>query len=394
MRLTKKTIHIPCGTQLLRKCLMSKTKKIKREEQRGGELIKLNVINTSGKNNVQPHESLESFNINRIFSYFNISEDMHEYLKYAMHDAVGLYSIMNWKSPAKYNSNENQFYKGNSIKTKKNNNKVKQDFVVGKIVSPGIIKINRAIPQYRFEGDFKKKIKINSTDIIFKCQIFHNMHDGNKLVLFKWGFRYDLTQPACASVLDELYKFITHTINNNYSSENILLFGFSMGGNIAQHIALRFINDKTNIASTMKNNIYVVSFGIGGTMTSETIALFNNSLEGKFISIFIASELESSKQYKPSINIESDDMHHKINTYILRDNENMLSIKSLIINMNTGFDADFRPLYKKGRFFSSTDIDKVYFDNTKISALHNFKVYRKYIDMLVNNEVTSLIYNK
>jgi hypothetical protein len=46
----------------------------------------------------------------------------------------------------------------------------------------------------------------------------------------------------------------THTINNNYSSENILLFGFSMGGNIAQHIALRFIKDKTNIASTMKDN--------------------------------------------------------------------------------------------------------------------------------------------
>jgi hypothetical protein len=387
MRIIKKAINKLRATKLLRKYLISKTKKYKKGEQRGGELVTITVIGTDG---INTSDQLKNFNINRMFSFFDVNEDMHDYLKYAIHDTVGLYSIMNWKSPTTYN-NVTQSNKGNNTEKQKETNKEKEDFVIGKIVSPRGIKIDPTkISQYRYEGSFLKKIKIGSTDIIFKCQIFHNLKDSNKLVLFKWGFRYDLTHPECATVLDELYDFITRTINKNYSSENILLFGFSMGGNIAQHIALRFINDKDNISSNMKDNIYIVSFGIGGTMTSETIDIFNNSFNGRFISIAVATDFES-KKYKSSIAINSDSMHHQINTYILRDNEKMLSIKSLIINMDTFFGIDFKPYYKKGRFFSSTGIDKVYFDATNISALHNFRIYRKYIDMLVNDEDTSII---
>ena len=384
-------------TKLLSKSKKIQTKKVNRQ-QNGGVL--LNVIK-KGDSNIPETE----FNIDSLFNFFNIKNDngIRDYLKYAIHDAVGLYPLLNWKnisSTYSYN-NSNSIIKNasnnNMQKSHNKNNKTKEKFAVGSEVKPNNIKITtRENPSYYYNGTFTKTIDIEKNKVTFICEVFHNVTDGNILVLFKWGKRYDLTKPECSIVLDNMYNFIkTRIIIGGYSNTNILLFGFSMGGNIAQHIALRFMDDTSIDGNRMKDNIYVISFGIGGTMTEKTIDTFNDTITGRFISIAISEDIERvpkvDTELKSSLNLQNNSMHNKINTYILRDNNETKSIKSLIINMNASFDKDYKPMYIKGRFFDYKTLNAIYFNKDKISHLHDFTRYRKYIDMLVNDEQQSII---
>lgn len=337
---------------------------------------------------------IKDFDMNSLFDYFDIDADKREYLTNAMHDAVGLYSLLNWsniKGTATYN-NSNVIKPANHSNMNANN-KEKDFFTIGKLVQPHNLNIkDRPIPDYYYNGTFIKTITEQGTKIKFKCEIFRNTDNGNILVLFKWGFRYDLTTDNCKTAIDNMYKFIKNRIEAEYSNTNILLFGFSMGGNIAQHIALRIMNDDSDIGRRMKDNVYVISFGIGGTMTESSIDEFNSKLNSRFISIAFAEDIETKKNKNAnSIIIKSKYIPNYINSYILSD-ENNTTIKTIIINLNTEYDkVKFIPMYVKGRFYDGQSLNSLRFDKDNKSHLHDFSRYKKCIDMLVNNEVKSII---
>jgi hypothetical protein len=319
-------------------------------------------------------------------------------------------------------------------------NKDKKDFKIGYNAVP----YKDSKHNYMYMGTFVKSIKIQKASVIFKCEIFRNTSDTNILVLFKWGSRHNLTEDTYKTVLDNMFIFIVKTIYSDYNNSNILLFGFSMGANIAQHIALRFIdnedilknmkdneeilkNMKAN-AKLMKNNIYIVSLGAGGTMTSKTFDTFNDNFTGKFLSISIAGgfrdspmanddKLAEAKKINYNLALDKKDrksilqgyygIDQKINTNILRDkaanaanaDAETRTVKSLIINMDNYFDTDYKPKYKLGRLYDYSGLNNVSFNNVSrfvhgnpnISHNHNYKIYRTCIEMLVSGSPSAYI---
>lgn len=392
------------------------------------------------------------YNLNSIFNFFEIAGAMHEYLKDALYDASGLYSLMNWVNKDgtfTYNNLESHYayrnvYNNNNLeKIKVKENKDKKELIIGYDATPKGSK-----HKYEYMGTFIKSITTKKGGrLIFKCEIFKNSTDDNILVLFKWGERIKLTNPEYKTVLDNMFIFIVDKIST-YRNSNILLFGFSMGANIAQHIALRFIDnkdilkndDKIAIANYMKDNIYIVSLGAGGTMTSEKMATFNANFTGKFLSIAIAGGFRDSpiaadnklltydKRVKESKvkEIEKElskrdiekkkqltnynTIYHHINTNILRDlpvegdnkdkeyadkKTKTETVKSLIINMDNYFNEAHLPKYKLGRLYDYNGLQSVSFGDVsapydyQISSLHDYKNYRMCIEMLFTGNTTA-----
>ena len=376
------------------------------------------------------------YNLNSIFNFFDIDGAKREYLKDALYDASGLYSLMNWVNKDgtfTYNNLGSREAQNNNLKKLKvKENKDKKELIIGYDAKP-----TGSMHKYKYMGTFIKSITIEVTKIIFKCEIFKNNTDNNILVLFRWSKRIKLTNPEYKTVLDNMFIFIVDKIST-YHNSNILLFGFSMGANIAQHIALRFIDnedilkneDKIGIANHMKDNIYIVSLGAGGTMTSETMATFNANFTGKFLSIAIAggfrdspmaadnmisnyptkieeSEKRLSEKDKFKTFKSYNSIYYGVNTNILQDlpvegdkgdadkKTKTETVKSLIINMDNYFNKAHLPNYKLGRLYDYSGLQSVSFGDVsapydyQISSLHDYKLYRMCIEMLVTGNTTA-----
>jgi hypothetical protein len=335
--------------------------------------------------------------INNVFGFFEIDDRNREYLKNTIADILGLYTLVNWKHDTHYTYSEK---KGeNAIKLYNipdnqdinKNVKRKNTFTINSIQTS--TKTNQ---QYKYLGTFYKKTMNSNFD--FKCIILQNIKDNNIIILFKWGTQVDLMSEeklhpernaehaeqyhnqTAPKILDKMYEFIKmKLLELNEKEPNILLFGHSMGGNIAQHIALRFLNDK--IDTQYKDNLFLVSLGIGGTLPADDLKdKLESGLSNRFISIGLVSYAlpELLPMNETKLHMFSS---YTLNSFMIPTKPDYKTLKTIIINFATDYESNEFKLLKTYDFKNvPIDIDK------SASDIHEFKTYyRAILDILIDN---------
>jgi hypothetical protein len=333
-----------------------------------------------------------------LFDFFKIEQKNREYFGQAILDSIGLYSLVHWRNIKHYtytDNNSNTVYtgiessvpKGNSIATSniievdttKEDNKTGKDpkikFIEQSIQTSLLTKRN-----YTYLGSFYKRGCDNKkNELEFKCSIFKNTIDSNYIIFFKWGQRVMLNDNSTKIpvILDKMFAFIvSKLIESNYKNNKILLFGYSMGGNIAQHIALRFLNTK------YKLHTFFVSLGIGGTLDNNII---KQNIESAFAKHFISIAIIKS----PYSHTKRLPIKYNLNTYILPDNASFKTIKTLIIHADiilkpNSFQVSkykIKGFYDYNKFFTNK------LDNKKNkNKLHEAIYYKALLEMLINGE--------
>ena len=330
------------------------------------------TIRQTKKNYIIPHGGKNT--IDTLFDFFNIARSNREYLKNAIYDGLGIYSLVNWRSPKHYTYNDSTkkiievdtsaTYGADGLKTK-------QFYIEGSIQKSSV-----SHKEYVYLGTFLRTEIDYSDDIIeLKCDVMKNRIDDNYIINFKWGVRTNLTFNKLVHVLDKMCEFITAKLHStNWKNNNILLFGYSMGGNIAQHIALRLLKTK------YKGYLYLLSLGIGGTLDTAAIkSRIEYGLAKRFISIAI---LNSNKKY----HTKQLPAKYNLNTYILPD-KNTKTIKTLVLHTNivhgstTNDDItyDIKGYYDFENFFT-----KIYYNKAMKNKLHELIYYRALLKILIS----------
>lgn len=310
--------------------------------------------------------------------FFSIKDT--DYFKQALYDAIGLYSLMNWKGDTHetYNNASGNIVQENA-KDEDPDSNYKDNF---KINSEHVSSYSKN--KYSIVGIFYKNYS--------KTQIFKKVNTSEYLVFFKWGDRSSLYTYLWPKILNKTYEFILSKLEN---PSKVLLFGFSMGGNIAQHIALHFIENKS------ANNVYLVSLGIGGTLSAADKTKLERGLYGQYISVALMK----------SDNPEPNNFKGDYNDYILPDTDtDYKTIKSIFLN--TKYDSSYTEtntvyngaiIVKKIYDYETYTLQKIYdYDNYKENFgsfdmyksdrnLHDFKLYRLYLHMLITGISTTTI---
>ena len=257
------------------------------------------------------------------------------------------------------------------------------------------------------KGIFYKKVD----ELSMKCIIFKKNDTNQYIAIFIWGMRPNLHDPIFKKVLDKMYEYI---IEKTKDSTHILLFGFSMGGNIAHHIALRF---------TLQNpdtNIYFASFGSGGTLYESEKSLLECKLHGKFISISIMMPTDKLTQdsngyynynnlfeqigkdiRRIDYSIYPTNLYEPNNIYPTQSADSLRTIKTLLISVDYGYDYGNKnsPTTSKYKIFENYDFHKIrdvpFFSykwvNNPGRPLHNFMFYRKYLNMIIAGKATDTV---
>jgi hypothetical protein len=225
-----------------------------------------------------------------IIKNFNITND--KYFLDTMYDGFGLYSIIDWtnskrKTFIEKNNNVNKTKKkiyivnntnnyGNSKKYKKNKNNSNSnrlDYKENSIVSSSITNseymyidsLNKC--GMRMPPDYKK-----CKEPSFRCVILKNVKSNDYLVLLRYGIPSNFYDKDNEKKIIACCEFIKANTNND---NKIMLFGMSMGGSMAQHIALKLASP----------NIYIVSLCIGNTLNEADLNSFKTQYNGRFISL-------------------------------------------------------------------------------------------------------------
>jgi hypothetical protein len=312
--------------------------------------------------------------INTLFDFFNIATNCRDYLRNSLYDGIGIYSLVNWYGPKNYTYDDivKKIIQTDTIKILGLNTlKIKPFYVEGSIQKSSVSK-----REYMYMGTFLRTENDYSDDIItLKCDVMRNIIDGNYIINFKWGVRANLSFNKLAYALDKMCEFITDKLHStNWKNNNILLIGYSMGGNIAQHIALRLLQTKYN------QYIYILSLGIGGTLDTAAIkSRIERGLAKRFISIAILNSNSNyhTKQLPPKYNL---------NTYILPD-KNTKTIKTLIVHTKLIIDKNTLQVSKhniKGYYDYEKTFPNLLYDSTIKNKLHELKYYRSLLEKLIS----------
>lgn len=358
-----------------------KKKRVTKKQVGHGENNKINQVKTT--------------NFEDLVTFFDIKDP--EYFKAALNDAIGLYSLVNWKGPSHntYESNTNNIESINIIPYHENKT-YKPMFKKGSIHQSAITNTS-----YEYVSTFIKEVKfIEHPDdfVSISCAIFKKKDTKEYLVMFIWGYRPNFHNPGYKIVLDKMYKYIVEKSND---ASHILLCGFSMGGNLAHHMALRFISQNP------EKNIYVATMGSGGTLYDAEKSLFECKLYGKFISISLLfhkdytifkpdeygyikySDLYSSMDSNMS-NIDYSIYPSKLNG----DSDSLRTVKTMLLSINYGLFAENKKMIDVYKIFANYDFHKIrnipFFDIKWIKdydrPLHNYVLYRMFMGMLINGD--------
>lgn len=329
-----------------------------------------------------------------LVDFFEIKDT--EYFKNALHDAIGLYSLLGWKGPEynTYESNKNNIKPITIIHSK--NKTFKAAFL-----KESIQKATTTNTEYKYKGTFIKHVEFIENpgiELIISCAIFEKKDTKEYVVMFIWGRRPNFHDVGYKTVLDKMYKYI---IDKTVEASHILLFGFSMGGNLAQHMALRFISQNP------EKNIYVATLGSGGTLYEAEKTLFECKLNGKFISmaLFMSSEelvadsygyfsyFDLLKKMKDRLTYIDYSIFPSIlpidSAESLRTVKTMLLCVSYEYNPGEALNTDkYNDIYK---IYENYDFHKIrhiqFFDDRWTEEFgrpfHQFVLYRKYLSMLI-----------
>ena len=276
-----------------------------------------------------------------VANFFYVSDENIDYLKNSINDANGLYSLLEWSID------------------KKRDKEIIVDNVYESLYSK---------EKYTLIAIFNETY----TNILFKVTLFKKENNAEYIVCFMYGKRVDLSYKSYKDIKERIYNFI---LDNTNDASHILLFGFSMGGTVAQQIALEFIDNNKH------NNIFLCSLGIGGTLAkaddSAQKTKIETSLFGKFISIGLFTYNDNTNQIS------------NINKFILPDTDTD-TIKSLLLNVNNITDADYN-IYNINYFVNYDNIPNANFhdiaDNLFLD-MHEYSLYRTYLKMIIYGEKT------
>lgn len=319
----------------------------------------------------------EKTTINTLFDFFNIASSNREYLKHAIYDGIGLYSLVHWRGPKHYT------YDDTSKTIIQVDTDMSNDTNGVKLIKPKPLYIEGLLQkssiskkEYIYLGTFfMSETDYTGNKILLKCDIMKNIVDDNYIINFKWGIRTNLSFNRLSNALDKMCEFITAKLHStNWKNNNILLIGYSMGGNIAQHIVLRLLKTK------YKGYLYLLSLGIGGTLDTAAIkSRIEHGLAKRFISIAILnSYAKHNTKYLP--------VKYNLNTYILPD-KHTKTIKTLVLHTtiipgptaNGDATYDIKGYYDFEKYFTKT----YYTDKIK-NKLHELKYYRPLLKSLID----------
>lgn len=342
-----------------------------------------------------------------LVDFFEIKDT--DYFKNALHDAIGLYSLLGWKGPEQntYESNENNIAPISIIQDP-NNKTFKPHFKKGSVQHAAITKT-----EYEYKGTFSKEVEFieySGSELLISCAIFKKQITNEYVVMFIWGSRPNLHDIGYKKVLDKMYKYI---LDRTPDASHILLFGFSMGGNLAHHMALRFISQNP------EKNIYVATMGSGGTLYEAEKSLFECKLHGKFISMALFMPLyeltadsygyfsyyDLLKTLGPLGNDLSTIDYSIFPSILPIDSaESLRTVKTMLLAVIYDYNNEQNPdkyndIYK---IYESHNFHKIrnvpFFDGNWTTIFgrpfHQFVLYRKYLSMLIDEKQEEIMESK
>lgn len=306
--------------------------------------------------------------INNVFDYFEVTEDNRDYFKRALHDANGLYGLISKDGPTHTIYHDGKFVDTNTkyYNPKNNSDKYSDKLTIGNKLTSMYTKAEYTL--------------IAIYNYAYKCIIFQSVINPNEyLVFFIWGQRVDLQGNKNVSIM---YEFIKQKIEYN-ATKKVMFYGFSMGGNLAQNVALYFKREYKDF-----NNVYLVSIAIGGTLFGVWYNQFERLMKGYYLSIALLDSKEPIKFENKQIISKKG-----YNDYILPDNpdnpdKKKKTIKSLLIefiNKKTDNYIVVKDIH------NLEDSIKENYENvgfiTDNVRLHDYVKYRQILNMLIDDEL-------
>lgn len=325
----------------------------------GNKLVKHTKLKNTQKNN-----SAKIIN-DTIIKNFNIDIENTEYFINAMYDAFGLYSTIDWinKKRKTFTSNNknNIVIKKNTNnygppklykKTKTNNNTNRVTYNENAVVTSSTLSNEYIYIDSLNTCGIREPPTLKCKEPSFRCTIFKNKKNNNYIVLLRYGRPIDFYDSDNNKKINACCKFIK---NNTINSDNILIFGWSQGASMAQHIALKLNELK---------NLFIVSLCMGKILNDKDYHQFIEHYNGKYISLALGhTENEHNKLY--------------IDEYLnlLMYEGKYKTINTLILVLNTFTDKD---LYGKlinsilltDEMIKNGKIDDINIYNSTSSNLH------------------------
>lgn len=318
----------------------NKTRKITNYNiQKGGNILSL----LEEDNILTGAESDKYIKYNLIGKYFNLNNNSlyQRFVMTSLKYCLSIFSTINWTSQTEYSSSNNSSSSNsNSNESKKNNNY--SNIIKTKTKKPkhynkhyNLKKNNKKLTVFNnnavvlglrtcssdFTNSYKPPEFINigmyskaygsGAGFTIKCILYKKTDTNNFYIIFMYGetinfYNYNLSiKKVCRFIYKKLKEVLL---------DNLVLFGFSMGGNIAQHVALEFLKDeKTRIPS---NKITLINLSSGKNIKKDDYELILEKLKNRFLSFSLISFEDESINYteiklnnnnnKKNINIKID----------------------------------------------------------------------------------------
>ena len=340
-------------------------------------------------------------------NFFNITKPNAdpEYLKAAIKDALYLYPAVNWMGPLYETYDKVEAAKGKKGEEDEDTYIIKKMYNVEKGNDKNF-KPKFFIPHMFEENDFNENLKEYLKDITnsdfntvekltpyvdeksnymlaglfkyditaeneVKCVAFYNKNTTNIIFLFKCETKLDLYNGVNKYIIDALFNFIDDVIER-HGYEKILLFGFYMGGNIAQHIALRFINEYLDANAKIESSaLSLVSLGISEPLAAEDTDKIEKKLGSNYVSIGLISNNKSIPTHSEK-QLLSINKNTKGNTHS--------TLKTLLLNVNLLDDTQQYVLN------SVEPYDGLKKEDTMNNEVYDYELYRIFLGMAIDGK--------
>jgi hypothetical protein len=349
-----------------------KTRKLGYTIQTGGTIVSL------GTNS-------EKYKI--IVDYFNLSTIngimYSRFIMTSLKECFSIFSTINWISKIEYSSNNsdsesntyNNITEHENIKPKDYNNKLPKKNFYNESITKGLEECLISDSTFENIGMYSKFYK--NDGYIIKCILYKKNDDRNYFyVIFNFGETINFYNHNLS--IKKVARFIYKKLNKSVVNK-LVLFGFSMGGNIAQHVVLELLKDKKQRISSDK--LTLINLSSGKNIIEDDYNLILEKLNGRCLSFSLISSNElnmsdalvndaiSNDKKKITINIDP----------VFNDGSfpGGFTLPSILINyVNNPLNNDVHTI-KYYSYDYLRNIPTITFKNNR--ELHDFTILRKYL---------------
>ena len=350
--------------------------------------------------NIQKGGTIESLGTNNenyklIVKYLNSYNMM--YSKFMMNSLINCFSIfstINWTSRIEYSSNNSESDSDEYSNIKEKNTKKPDNYYIkpakNKFYNESIVtgledckKQDSTFINIGMYSKFEHGFNI-------KCILYIKKEDttNNFYIIFNYGesvnfYNYPLS-------IKKVTRFIYKKLNDK-KVDNLVLFGFSMGGNIAQHVALELLKDTKE--RIKENKITLINLGMGNNLLEVDYNLILEKLEKRFLSFSVISSDELHNELyndNTTITIDIDSVFYK-GVFLNSDDEGFTLPTILInyvkkddINNIKYYDYDYLKTHIKKYGKDNSNIKKPIIEFKPNRELHDFTILREYLCSCTN----------